>query len=80
MKIIRNGQEFKLTGNELMEAHAEFVTNFMQKELLENFDAKEEDTRKIAESAYGRYCEGNGETEYECIEWAYEEYYKGKEF
>lgn len=72
MKIVRNGQEFKLTEQELQEAHREFVVNFMESELLENFDMNETESRNIAEAAYDRYCEGNGETEYECIEWAYE--------
>lgn len=72
MKIVRNGQEFKLTEQELQEAHREFVVNFMKSELLENFDVNETESKDIAEAAYDRYCEGNGETEYECIEWAYE--------
>lgn len=72
MKIVRNGQEFKLTEQELYEAHREFVVNFMENELLENFNVNETESKNIAEAAYDRYCEGNGETEYECIEWAYE--------
>lgn len=72
MKIVRNGQEFVLTEQELKEAHKEFVVNFIKNELLENFDVSEKESRNIAEAAYDRYCEGNGETEYECIEWAYE--------
>lgn len=72
MKIVRNGQEFKLTEQELQGAHREFVVNFMESELLENFDMNEAESRNIAEAAYDRYCEGNGETEYECIEWTYE--------
>lgn len=72
MKIVRNGQEFKLSEQEVQEAHREFVVNFMESELLENFDVNETESKDIAEAAYDRYCEGNGETEYECIEWAYE--------
>ncbi len=72
MKIVRNGQEFTMTDQELQAAHKEFVVNFMENELLENFDVSEKESRNIAEAAYDRYREGNGETEYECIEWAYE--------
>lgn len=28
------------------------------------------DSEKLAEAAYEKYAEGDGKTEYECIEWA----------
>ena len=71
MKIIREGKEIELTSEELASAHAEFVTNFMRKTLEEDFDVAPEDSQQLAEQAYDRYCEGNGETEYECIEAVY---------
>lgn len=73
MKIIREGKEIELTSEELASAHAEFVTNFMRKTLEEDFDVAPEDSQQLAEQAYDRYCEGNGETEYECIEAVYSE-------
>lgn len=73
MKIVREGKEIELTSEELAMAHAEFVTNFMRKTLEEDFDVAPEDSQQPAEQAYDRYCEGNGETEYECIEAVYSE-------
>ena len=68
MKITRDGKEIELTAEELEEAHAEFVTNFMRMTLETDFGVSPEDSQDLAEQAYDRYCEGNGETEYECIE------------
>lgn len=57
--------------------HDEHVISFMQNELMKSFGIKDEEkARDLAEDAYDRYCEGNGETEYECIEWAYDNYDK----
>lgn len=58
-------------------AHAEFVTDFMYNELKSSFgmyDASDEEIRNVAEDAYNLYCEGNGQTEYECIEEAYDKW------
>lgn len=44
-----------------------------RKTLEEDFDVAPEDSQQLAEQAYDRYCEGNGETEYECIEAVYSE-------
>lgn len=59
------------------EMHEDFVTEWMENTLMEDFDIKDECVAKeLAEWAYERYCEGNGETEYECIEWAYDNHYE----
>lgn len=55
-------------------SHNEFVINFMKNELISSFGYDEETAREVAERAYDIYCEGNGETEYECIEKANEEF------
>ncbi len=48
------------------------------REILENdFNVPEDESQKYAEWAYEKYCEGNGETQYQCVELAYEEYQKG---
>ena len=57
-------------------AHARFVTAFMKKELINQFNVPEEDAQNIAEEAYDIYCDGFGQTEYECIEEAFTEYKK----
>lgn len=54
--------------------HDQFVTDFMKGELINQFDLSEEDAEDVAENAYELYCEGNGETEYECIEEAYRDF------
>lgn len=71
MKITRDGKEIELTAEELEDAHAEFVTDFMRMTLETDFGVSLEDSQELAEQAYDRYCEGNGETEYECIEAVY---------
>ena len=57
------------------EMHEELVISWMQEVVMEDFDIKDKDkARDLAEWAYDRYCDGNGETEYECVEWAYDQY------
>ena len=77
MKITReiNGQivNISLTGEEIAEAHAEFVKNWMAgtaQEIDENLTDRQ--AAKIGEAAYDIYCSGNGETEYESVEKAVE--------
>ena len=67
MKIRRGNREYVLTSSELYEAHKEFVINFMREELDAQYDVP---------APYERYADGNGKTEYECIEWAAKEYEK----
>lgn len=70
MKITRDGKEYELTFEELTRANQEFVTNFMRDTLESDFGIDEKDSEKLAEAAYEKYAEGDGKTEYECIEWA----------
>lgn len=77
MKIIRDGQEFQLTYNELCEAHKEFVINWMAdavSEELENSNLSNEMVRELAEDAYFLYSKGDGLTEYEAVQFTVEEY------
>lgn len=72
MKIVRNGLEYELTLEEIAKAHDEFVIGFMKKQFIENYGIREESlAEELAQISYDRYCEGNGETEGECIEWSY---------
>ena len=72
MKIMRDGKEYELTSEELAAANTEFVTNFMKSELMGRCEISDEElAEELAEQAYDRYCEGNGETEGECIDWAF---------
>ena len=59
------------------EASKRQIIEFYFDELIGQFDFKEDDPsiKEIAEDAYDRYCEGNGETEYECLEWALDKFY-----
>ena len=59
-------------------AHDRFVTAFMKYELIDNYDVPEEDAQDVAEDAYEIYCQGDGQTQYECIEEAYAEYKKSQ--
>ena len=71
MKIVRGDMSFELTLKEICEAHAEFIALFMKLELMGTYGLTEEMAGDVARRAFERYCEGNGETEYECIEWAF---------
>lgn len=74
MKIKRDGKEYILTADELAKAAEEFVTNWMRDTLIEDFDVPEDEADDVAKEAYALYCKGNGETQYECIEKAYQEF------
>ena len=74
MKIRRGNREYVLTVSELYEAHKEFVINFMREELKTQYSVSAPYAIEYAEKAYERYTEGNGEAEYECIEWAARKY------
>ena len=80
MYIKRNGAEFKLTAEEIFCAHKEFVINWMKNTLEEEFSIPEAHSGKYAELAYDKYSEGNGESEYQCVEAAAEEYEKFHSF
>lgn len=71
MKIIRGDVSFELTLEEICEAHAEFIKLFMKSELMGTYGLTEEKAEEVAERAFDKYCEGNGETQGECIEWAF---------
>ena len=73
---IRKLQEVQVEVD-LSKANEEFVTNFMKKELRENFDVKKMDETEIdaiAAKAFEIYQRGDGQTEYEALEEAYDEY------
>lgn len=74
MKIIRDGREYELTHQEMEEAHDQIVTEFMTNVLIDDFGLDIEKAKDFGELAYDRYCEGEGETEYECVEWAYDKF------
>ena len=61
---------------EQAEARKKFVTDFMEDELISNFDLAENAACDVAQDAYNILCEGDGKTEYECIEAAYEKFKK----
>ena len=57
-----------------LEASARVTKVFMKDELLSTFGLGEEDAADVADEAYEMYCKGDGRTEYECIEDAYDEF------
>ena len=73
MIIERDGKQYELTYEELSEANTEFVTNWMKKKLIEDFDVPEDIADYYAAVAYEYYCREKG-TEYECVELAYDDY------
>lgn len=80
MKITRmvNNEQciFELTKQELFEANKEFIINYMKDTLEYDFRVNKNVSLELAEQAYEIYSDGNGYTEYESIEQAYEEYQK----
>lgn len=73
MEIERNGVKIKLTEEEIYKAHIEFVTGWMRSE-IESMNFPEPVANELAITAYELYSEGNGETEYECIEKAVDDF------
>ena len=73
MEIERNGVKIKLTKEEIYKAHIEFITGWMRSE-IESMNFPEPVANKLAITAYELYSEGNGETEYECIEKAVDDF------
>ena len=55
-------------------AYKSHVIRFMKNELIETFEMPEQDAEDVAENAYAIYEQGNGQTEYECIEEAYDDW------
>ncbi len=53
-------------------AHERHVKAFMKNELIEQFEVPEDEAEDIAIDAYDIYAKGDGKTEYECIDEAYE--------
>lgn len=51
MKIQRDGKEYTLTAEEVMEAHEEFVTSFMVAELENSYDVPH-NIRKISQKRH----------------------------
>ena len=74
MTIIRNGQEIKLTADEVYMAHKQFITDWMASTLQTDFGFSMENSYEYAYRAYDIYCEGDGLTEYEAVQKAAEEY------
>lgn len=70
MEIVRNGIQYELTDEELFQAHTEYVKNFMRGELYNEFGFSIEEAKQGAAIAYDKYSQGDGLTEYECIEFA----------
>ena len=71
--------EIELSPEEISEAHTEHVTNFMENKFINDFDIQDKSmAHELAVSAYQLYCEGDGYTEYECIEKIYDEYINEK--
>lgn len=48
MKIQRDGKEYTLTAEEVMEAHEEFVTSFMVAELENSYDVPHKYSKDLA--------------------------------
>ena len=66
--------EIELTPEELGKAYECYVISFMQGVFMQDFNIKDEDkAEELAELAYQEYAEGDGLTEYECIEKIYDE-------
>lgn len=68
MKIQRDGKEYTLTAEEVMEAHEEFVTSFMVAELENSYDVPHKYSKDLAKEAYDMYADSSNYSEYDCIE------------
>ena len=59
MKIQRDGKEYTLTAEEVMEAHEEFVTSFMVAELENSYDVPHKYSKDLAKEAYDMYADSS---------------------
>ena len=50
------------------EVHDIVIIQFMENVLINDFDIPEELSNQYAIMAFNLYCEGDGKTEYECVE------------
>lgn len=73
MTIYRDGKAIELTGEEIAQVVKESHLDFYRDELRDSFYVPESKYDDIAERAYELYCEGDGKTEYECLEEAVDE-------
>lgn len=64
--------------NKNYEASKKCTIEFMTDELVSVFSLDEDDAEDVAAIAYEFYCKGDGRTEYECIEDAYQEFISNK--
>lgn len=67
MKIQRDGKEYTLTAEEVMEAHEEFVTSFMVAELENSYDVPHKYSKDLAKEAYDMYADSSIYSEYDCM-------------
>ena len=68
--------EIILTPDEISQANVEFVTDWMESVLINDFNLPEPLSRELANEAYEIYSQGDGFTEYESVEKAYEKHCK----
>lgn len=68
MKIQRDGKEYTLTAEEVMEAHEEFVTSFMVAELENSYDVPHKYSKDLAKEAYDMYADSSIYSEYDCMQ------------
>ena len=66
--------EIILTPDEISQAHDQFVTDWMESTLINDFEVPESLSETIAKEAYEIYSQGDGFTEYESVEKAYDQY------
>lgn len=65
-----------LTQEELSQAHAEYVKNFIKSELISQYHLSQVAAEEVAQSAYEAYCRGDGYTEYDCLNLEYNSFYE----
>lgn len=68
MTIYIDGKAIEFTEEEIAQVAKVFQLGFFQEELKDSFHVHESKYNDIAERAYELYCEGDGKTEYECLE------------
>lgn len=66
--------EIILTPDEISQAYVQFVTDWMESALINDFEVPESLSRDLAKEAYEIYSQGDGFTEYESVEKAYDKY------
>lgn len=76
-RAVTEEEHLRICNERRIREHTAFVTDWMKNTILEDFEEiPAEEAQGCAELAFEIYCRGDGDTEYEAVEKAVEEWQK----